>query len=60
MYQFENNKLSERLRKGKIMNTRNNPASKTLAVLVQKASVVNNENGMSTIEYAMGYLLFHD
>ena len=38
------------------MNTHNNLASKTLAVVVRKASVVNNENGMSTIEYAMGSL----
>ena len=36
------------------MNSHNNLASKALAVLVRKASVVNNENGMSTIEYAMG------
>ena len=42
------------------MNSHNNLASKALAVLVRKASVVNNQKGMSTIEYAMGYLLCHD
>lgn len=38
------------------MNTHNNPARKTLALLVRKASLVGNENGMSTVEYAMGSL----
>ena len=38
------------------MNSHNNLASKALAVVVRKASVVNNEDGMSTIEYAMGSL----
>ena len=38
------------------MNTYNNPARKTLALLVRKASLVGNENGMSTVEYAMGSL----
>ena len=40
------------------MNTHNNLASKALAVLVRKASVVNNENGMSTIEYSIGKVLY--
>ena len=38
------------------MNAHNNPAHKTLAILVRKASLVGNENGMSTVEYAMGSL----
>ena len=38
------------------MNSHNNLASKALAGLVRKASVVNNQKGMSTIEYAMGSL----
>ena len=38
------------------MNTHNNPANKTLAFIVRKASLVSNENGMSTVEYAMGSL----
>lgn len=38
------------------MNTHNNSAHKALVVLIQKASVVRNEKGMSTIEYAMGSL----
>ena len=42
------------------MNSHNNPARKTLAFIVRKASLVSNENGMSTVEYAMGYLLCHD
>lgn len=38
------------------MNSHNNPARKTLAFIVRKASLVSNENGMSTVEYAMGSL----
>lgn len=38
------------------MNSHNNPANKTLAFIVRKASLVSNENGMSTVEYAMGSL----
>ena len=42
------------------MNAYNNPARQTLALVVKKAAAVNNDKGMSTVEYAMGYLLFHD
>lgn len=38
------------------MNTHNNPARKALALLARKASLIGNENGMSTVEYAMGSL----
>ncbi len=38
------------------MNAHNNSANKTLAFIVRKASLVSNENGMSTVEYAMGSL----
>ena len=38
------------------MNSHNNPARKTLALLARKASLIGNENGMSTVEYAMGSL----
>ena len=38
------------------MNAYNNSANKTLAFIVRKASLVSNENGMSTVEYAMGSL----
>lgn len=42
------------------MNSYNNPATKALAIMTKKAASLNNESGMSTVEYAMGYLLCHD
>src|SRR5699024_10199391 len=38
------------------MNAHNNSANKTLALLARKASLIGNENGMSTVEYTMGSL----
>jgi len=38
------------------MNAYNNPARQTLALVIKKAAAVNNDKGMSTVEYAMGSL----
>ena len=38
------------------MNIHNSPAGKSLAIIIKKAGALNNENGMSTVEYAMGSL----
>ncbi|AHI18976.1 hypothetical protein CZ765_07965 [Corynebacterium casei] len=38
------------------MNSYNNPATKALAIMTKKAASLNNDSGMSTVEYAMGSL----
>lgn len=34
------------------MNSYNNPATKALAIMTKKAASLNNESGMSTVEYS--------